>query len=120
MASPGEASFSSLESIRPEIQGGPGLAPEAGMGGGEYIPLQNSLPPPRALFPPPWVMKLLRQDGLVGRDRWQRHGMQGRSVPAAGTVHLSLQPPPPLLGAELGSRFSPRRSQWASHQGARH
>lgn len=68
------------------------------MGGGEYIPLQNSLPPPGALFPPPWVMKLLRQDGLVGRDRWQKHGMQGRTVPAAGTVHLSLQPPPPLLG----------------------
>lgn len=44
--------------------------------------------------------------------------MQGRSVPAAGTIHLSLQPPLPTPGAELGSRFSPQSSRQTSNQGS--
>lgn len=85
-------------------------------GGREYIPLQNRLPPPQGVISP-WVIKLLRQDGLVGRDRRHGHGMQGRSVPAAGTIHPSLRPPPPSPRAELGSKFSPQALSWPPTQG---
>lgn len=54
----------------------------------------------------------------MGRDRWPGHGTQGRSVPAAGTSHPSLQPPPPTPGAELRSKFSPQGSGLTSSQGS--
>lgn len=97
----GNPSLAPSGSIRPEVQLGPGQAPEAELGlGGVHSPSEQAASPQGVISP--WVIKLLRQDGLVGRDRRHGHGMQGRSVPALSLPQalpiLPTGPLPQLLG----------------------
>lgn len=58
---------------------------DGGGQGGIHSPSEQAASPQGVISP--WVIKPLRQDGLLGRDRGHKHGMQGRSVPASGAIH---------------------------------
>lgn len=67
------------------------------MGVGLHILLQNKLAPAGIISL--WVIKLLRQDHLVGRDKQHRDPVEDCSVPALGAIQLSLQSAHPTPGA---------------------
>lgn len=54
-----------------------------------HSPPEQAASPQRIISP--WAIKLLRREGLVGRDRQHGHEMQGHSVLAIGTIHASHQ-----------------------------
>lgn len=66
------------------------------MGVGLHILLQNKLAPAGIISL--WVIKLLRQDHLVGRDKQHRDPVEDCSVPALGAIQLSLHLLTQLLG----------------------
>lgn len=62
-----------------------------------HLLLQNKLVPAGIISL--WVIKLLRQDHLVGRDKQDRDLMEDCSVPAPGAIQLYLQSAHPTPGA---------------------
>lgn len=117
----GSPSLAPSGSIRPEVQLGPGQAPEAelGLGGGTF-PFRTGCLPSGCYLP------LGNKTAEAGRPGGQGQAARARdagpvcpcSVPAAGTTHPPHWPPPPTPGAELGSKFSPQGSRLTSNQGS--
>lgn len=114
----GNPSLAPSGSIRPEMQLGPGLAPGAELGevGGEYIPLQNKLPPPRVLSPLGNKTAEAGRPGGQGQVAWARDA--GPFCPCRRHHPPLPSTPPATSGAEPGSKFSPHDSRLDSYQGS--